>query len=119
MKNIPYCQWEKLSEANQNTNITLGRLPEVPLADLENGLTMSRMIVKDGERFWEIQRKGNTQTHIFPEYKEKTVSGITMRSRFNPVRGDYKMKLPPSEALLMDSVDFGDSHWNIWTVGGD
>ena len=119
MKNIPYYQWKKMSTAIQNANIELDRLPEVPLADLENDLIMSRMIVKDGERFWEIQRKGKNKAYIFPEYKEKTVSGITMRSRFNPVRGDYKMKISPKEALLVESIDFGESHWNIWLVGND
>ena len=67
-------------------------LPDVPWADMENDkLLVSQMIIKDGERCWEIQYKGNAKTHIFPELKQKTVSGYSMQYKFNPMRGKYEI----------------------------
>jgi hypothetical protein len=42
-----------------------------------------------------------------------------MWCKFNPVWGDYRANLSFSDAVYMESIDFGESHWNIWTVGGD
>ena len=93
MVNITYHQWEKLSEETQNNYIEAGMLPDVPLADLENGLTLSRMIIKNGERYWEIQYEGETKTKIVPEYKHKTELGVSVRHKFVPMCGHYLSNL--------------------------
>ena len=93
MVNITYHQWEKLSEESQNNNIALGRLPDVPLADLENGLNLSRMIIKDGERYWEIQYEGETETKIVPEIKHENELGVSVRYKFVPMCGHYLSNL--------------------------
>ena len=90
MIKMTYGQWEKLSEECQNEYIAGGMLPDVPPADLENGLISSEMIIVDGERCWEIQYSGETEKHIFPEYERETVAGITLLRKFNPMWGDYR-----------------------------
>ena len=118
MKTISFSKWEMLSEEQQNSYIAEGILPYVSLADLRNCLLKSRMIIVDGERCWKIERSnGNIEIH--PERITKTNGNITMWCRFNPVYGDYRMKTLLSELLRMESIDFGDSHWNIWLVGND
>jgi len=90
MVNITYWRWEKLSEECQNEYIEAGMLPDVPWADMENeNLLVSQMVIKNGERCWEIQYKGSAKTHIFPEIKQKEISGYSMQYKFNPMRGKY------------------------------
>jgi hypothetical protein len=77
------------------------------------------MVIVDGKRCWEVEkRKGKSK--IYPEFIAKIKSEFfTLWCKFNPVWGDYRTNLPPSEVVYIDSIDFGESHWNIWTVGGD
>lgn len=88
MKNIPYYKWETLSVEQQNDYIAAGVLPYVPMADLRGCLLMSRMVIVGGERCWEIERSREDRK-IIPEHISKTVSGITMRCKFNPINGNY------------------------------
>jgi hypothetical protein len=76
------------------------------------------MVIVDGKRCWKVeQRRGRPK--IFPEFIAKVKSEFTMWCKFNPVWGDYRTNLSIADAVYMDSIDFGESHWNIWTVGGD
>ncbi|MDR2570680.1 MAG: hypothetical protein LBD23_10360, partial [Oscillospiraceae bacterium] len=65
---------------------TIKHLPEIPQSELENGLLMSRMIIKNGQRVWEIQVEGRETTTIYPEYKQKDVSGTMIWYKFNPLQ---------------------------------
>jgi len=93
MVKMTYWQWEKLSEECQNEYIEVGMLPDVPLADLENDLILSQMIIKDGERCWEIQYEGETETKIVPEYKQENELGVSVRCKFVPMCGHYLSNL--------------------------
>jgi hypothetical protein len=93
MIKMTYWQWEKLSEECQNEYIEVGMLPDVPLADLENNLILSQMVIKDGERCWEIQYERETETHIFPESKQENELGVSVRCKFVPMCGHYLSNL--------------------------
>jgi hypothetical protein len=114
MVNITYGRWEKLSEESQNNYIKSGMLPDVPWADMENDdLFSSRMIIKDGERCWEIRYRDGKKTHIFPEVKQRNILGISMLCKFNPMSARYSE--PPIETKLgyygTQWLEFMENHY--------
>jgi hypothetical protein len=68
-------------------------LPDVPLADLEGDLILSQMVIVDGERCWEIQYEGETETTIVPERKQEHELGVSVQCRFVPMCGHYLSNL--------------------------
>jgi hypothetical protein len=118
MKRIPYEEWNDLTAEEQNDYIAHSVLPYVPAEDLRGNLLQSHMVIVEGKRCWKVeQRRGKPK--IYPEFIAKAKSQFTMWCKFNPVWGDYRANLSFSDAMYMGSIDFGESHWNIWTVGGD
>ena len=112
MVNITYHQWEKLSEESQNNYINVGMLPDVPSADLENGLILSRMIIKDGERYWEIRYEGEAETKIVPEYRQKNELGVSVRYKLVPMCGHYLSNLSTVIGYYGSKwLDFMEEHY--------
>jgi len=99
MMRMMYHEWEKLTLEQQN-EIAEDNLPEILQADLENGLLMSQMVLRNGERFWEIQVEGRETTTLYPEYKQKSVSGTMVWYKFNPMWGYYSMNLTDNEPTM-------------------
>ena len=108
MVKMTYHQWEKLAEESKNRNIALGVLPDVPLADLENGLVMARMIIQNGERYWEIKSEGETETKIFPELLKMDLWGVSVTCKFNPYIGKY------NTPEITELAGYYGSQWITW-----
>ena len=118
MRTIHYSKWIELTIEEQNDYIAEGVLPYVPTEDLRNCLLMSQMVIVDGKRYWEIRKRGG-RSKIYPEFTSKVKLDFTLWCKLNPMWGDYRMSESPLEMVNMESIYFGDSHWNIWLVGND
>ena len=90
MKSMPYYKWEKFTSEEQNDYIEKGILPYVPVGDLRGCLLKSRMVIVEDERYWKVER-ANGVIEILPERIVKTVSGVSMWGKFNPIQGNYEM----------------------------
>jgi hypothetical protein len=105
MKRMTYQQWETLTPEQQSLT-SESNLPEIPQEELENGLTMSKMIIQDNQRVWEIQVEGQENTTIYPEYKQKDVAGVPVWYKFNPMWGYYySMNLTGMESSMDKNPD--------------
>jgi hypothetical protein len=101
-KRMTLKEWENLTEEQQDS-VQENLLPEIPREELQNGLTASRMILKNGERYWEItlmSTEGKEITKQYAEYKQKDISGTLMWYKFDPVWGTYKMNLTGTEPSM-------------------
>jgi len=108
MVKMTYHQWEKLTAESQDRLIALGKLPDVPPADLEDGLRSAQMIIKDGEGCWEIQFDSESQPQIFPEHTKKDLWGVLVTCKFNPYIGKYTL---PDEYEL---AGYYGGQWMAW-----
>ena len=85
-------------------------LPMIPTEQLENSLTLSRVIRKDGELLWEIiqNSKGKITKVCIPEYKMENLMGLPYLYKLNPFIGTYELQTEETEAS-MDEEPIGIS----------
>jgi hypothetical protein len=114
LKAMTYKEWETLT-AEEQANVPEHQLPAIPKEELENGLLMSRMVLLDGQRFWEILITDEPEAKLYPEYRLKTVSGQEIWYKFNPMWGTYSMNLTDAEPS-MDEEPIGTygTAWMKW-----
>ena len=96
---VTYQEWEKMSP-EQQSKVTEDNLPEIPQAELQNGLTKSKMVLKDGQRMWEITVDGAAK--LYPEFKQETIAGVPAWYKFNPIWGYYSLNLTDCEPTLTE-----------------
>lgn len=110
---MTYEVWNTLTQEQQQ-QVSTEELPMIPTEQLENGLTLSRVIRKDGELLWEMTQdlNGDISTAHFPEYKMKDLMGLPYLYKLNPFIGTYEIQTEETEAS-MDEEPIGimGMHW--------
>ncbi|MBR4021778.1 MAG: TnpV protein [Ruminococcus sp.] len=106
---MTYEVWNTLTQEQQQ-QVPTEELPMIPTEQLENGLTLSRVIRKDGELLWEMTQdlNGDISTAHFPEYKMKDLMGLPYLYKLNPFIGTYEIQTEKQEAS-MDEEPIGIS----------
>ena len=111
---MTYEQWKTLSE-EQKIQVPEAEYPQIPKEQLENGLTESRLEMKDGQLGWTIvQKVGDQEADPVAEPRIRTAGNRDVHLRvaaafqlFQPLKGEdpvfpggYRFRHPAARVLF-------------------